>query len=341
MAPKVTIIWINFNSMHIWSYIEKSLKAITSLEYPDYEIILIDNGSSDGSREAIEEWLRRQKIRVPVKFIKLKRNLGFTGAANIAYRYRDKSAKYVALVNNDAIPNENFLSILIEYLEEHKDIGAIQGIITRMNNGKEIIDSAGGFLDELLFSKIFHENEPVNRINAITYVTYVEGAMPIYRVNAIEKAMGDRGLFISEAFVYWLEDCLLGLRLWNCSYKSVTLPKVVGCHYRRVTIKKYSRSINISYFSLRNWFAFWIITNSRFKLVLPLVMLIFQLKKVFKKEKGYLPSVLTTNISNPADFIRWLIKALVDGLRLGMRLKKDMGLVDIYKAPILRNLHKI
>jgi GT2 family glycosyltransferase len=325
--------------MHIWSHVKESLEAMTSLEYPNYEVILIDNGSSDGSEENIENWLEKQKIKVPFKLIKLKRNLGFTGAVNIGYRHKDKDAKYIALINNDAVPSKNFLNILIKYLEMHEDVGAIQGVITRVDNGREVIDSSGSFLDELLFAKIFHEGESPKKMSNITYVTYVEGTMPIYRVEAIEKAMGNKGLFISEAFIYWLEDCLLGLRLWNCSYKSVTLPRVVGSHYRRETIKKHGRSINISYFSLRNWFAFWIITNSRFKVVLPFIMLILQLKKVFKKEKGYLPSVLTTNISNPTDSICWLVKAVVDGIRFGVQLRKDLGLVDIYKAPILPSNH--
>jgi GT2 family glycosyltransferase len=335
LHPKVAIIWINFNSMHIWSYVEESLKAVASLEYPNYEIILVDSGSFDGSKEAIEDWLIRRKTDIPVKFIKLKKNLGFTGAANIGYKYRDKNVKYVALVNNDCVPNKNSLSALISYLEKHEDVGAIQGVITKVVGKREVIDSGGSFLDELLFAKIFHEGEPPNKITTVTYVTYVEGTMPIYRVEAVEKAMDGKGLFISEAFVYWLEDCLLGLRLWNHSYKSVTLPKIVGFHYRRGTIKKYGHSINVSYFSLRNWFALWILTNSRFKAVLPLVMFTIQIKKILKKEEGFLPGVLASGVSNSIGSIRWLIKAVIDGLRLGMRLRKDLGFTDIYKAPIL------
>ncbi|MGC9015133.1 MAG: hypothetical protein ACP5KW_12225, partial [Thermoproteota archaeon] len=103
----------------------------------------------------------------------------------------------------------------------------------------------------------------------------------------------------------------------------------------RATIKKCSHLLNLSYFSLRNWFALWIITNSRFKVALPFIMLIIQLKKFLKKEKGFLPGVLASNENSAINLFNWLVKALVDGLRLGVRLKRNLGSIDIYKAPII------
>jgi len=335
--PKVAVIWINFNSAHIWKYVEASLKAVFSLEYPNYEVILVDNGSTDGSCEAIENWIRKNNPEVQFRFIKLRKNLGFTGGANLGYRNKSKDAKYVALINNDAIPDPSFLSYLVSYLETHEDVGAIQGIL--VNKETMLIDSCGGFLNEFLFSKNYYEGKDVRNIKERIYVTYVEGTMPIYRVKAVEKAMNNENLFISGAFVYWLEDCLLGLRLWNYSYKSIVLPKIVGFHGRQLTIKEFGSSLALPYFSLRNWFSLWIITNSRFKALLPFVMVLIQIKKVLRKEKGYSRGVLLSlNVISATYYIRLLTRAIVDGIILGFSLKRLLGKVNIYKAPVLRGL---
>ncbi|MEM2507227.1 MAG: glycosyltransferase, partial [Nitrososphaeria archaeon] len=58
MRPKVTIIWVNYNSSSFIELVLESLQAIMGLDYPNYELIVVDNGSTDNSLSIIKETLR-------------------------------------------------------------------------------------------------------------------------------------------------------------------------------------------------------------------------------------------------------------------------------------------
>jgi glycosyltransferase involved in cell wall biosynthesis len=57
--PPLSIIWVNYNSMGIMDIVLRSLKSILELEYPDYEVIVVDNASNDGSFEKIRDLVKR------------------------------------------------------------------------------------------------------------------------------------------------------------------------------------------------------------------------------------------------------------------------------------------
>jgi glycosyltransferase involved in cell wall biosynthesis len=59
VRPPLSIIWVNYNSMSIMDIVLRSLKSILELEYPDYEVIVVDNASSDGSFEKIRDLVKR------------------------------------------------------------------------------------------------------------------------------------------------------------------------------------------------------------------------------------------------------------------------------------------
>ncbi|MEM0057684.1 MAG: glycosyltransferase family A protein [Candidatus Bathyarchaeia archaeon] len=61
MEPKVSVFWINYNSIHVIDIIKKSLSALLRLEYPNYELIIVDNGSTDGSLRVIEKHIKIYK----------------------------------------------------------------------------------------------------------------------------------------------------------------------------------------------------------------------------------------------------------------------------------------
>jgi len=59
VRPPLSIIWVNYNSMGIMDIVLRSLKSILELEYPDYEVIVVDNASNDGSFEKIRDLVKR------------------------------------------------------------------------------------------------------------------------------------------------------------------------------------------------------------------------------------------------------------------------------------------
>lgn len=112
MEPKVSIFWINYNSAHVIDIIRASLDALMRLKYSNYEIILVDNGSTDGSLKAIENHIGKMQYTQKIKFVKLSSNIGFAGGVNAAYKMRDEKSEYVAIVNNDAISSPNSHQII-------------------------------------------------------------------------------------------------------------------------------------------------------------------------------------------------------------------------------------
>ena len=134
MLPPVSVIWLNYNSMHLIDVTKKSLAALMELDYPDFEVIIVDNNSSDGSREIIEEYVQGSKPNHHIKFLKLKKNWGSTGANNIAYSHRNPQSKYLALLHNDVISNIDYLKKTVTFLENHKEAGAIQGIVIKLGS---------------------------------------------------------------------------------------------------------------------------------------------------------------------------------------------------------------
>jgi len=145
MFPHVSVFWLNYNSMHVIEFIKRSLDAIFELDYPNFELVLVDNGSTDGSREIIEKYVKNKtKKDLQVKFIRLNRNWGFSDGINAAYKARNQQSKYVAIINNDAIPKSDCLTKLVQFLEKHQDVGAVQGIVAKLKENS-LIDSAGFF----------------------------------------------------------------------------------------------------------------------------------------------------------------------------------------------------
>ena len=318
--PKVSIIWLNYNSSRIMNIVSESLEVVSDLDYPSdrYELIVVDNGSIDGSFEKIRSFLER-KSNLRKKIIKLNKNLGFTGGNNVGFKARDKESKYVVLLNNDAIPFQDSLTLMVEYAEQ-LNVSSLNGIILKYDFPR-VIDTAGAFMDELIGSHPVGAGEQYPWIiRKPFYTTYADGAYAIYEVRAIRRCIGEK-LFFDEFFGYG-DDNVIGLMLWDRGYKVVAIPEIVAKHKRSssfgsISIEKQT-PLN-PYLTVRNRIALLYLTNSRYSWS----TLFYLLRR----------SLGVTSLKRGLN--RGLMKAIIDGVRLGEKLKKKYGFfIDIYKGPI-------
>jgi len=240
LKPLVSIIWINYNSMHIIDKVLESLSAALSLDYPRYEVIVVDNGSTDGSFEKIRGVLDRGGHKVSIRVIRLDRNYGFTGGANRGFAARNPDAKYVVLLNNDAVPYPDSLSKLVEVMEAYPELGAAQGVIVEPDTG--LIDTAGGYITEYLTGHLYRHGEPLSVMRKPVYVSYADGAYSIWRVRAVLEANKANKMFYDELFAY-CDDNVLGAKLWTKGYKVASFPIVTARHKRSSTFKKFSEKV--------------------------------------------------------------------------------------------------
>jgi len=121
--PLVSIIVVNYNSGRIQDVVAKSLSGIASLEYSNLEMIIVDNGSTDGSWKRVFQ--QADGFPFPVKRIQAGKNLGVAKGNNLGFAQLDPHSKYVCLINNDLFPRPDSLDMLVEALESDSSIGAV------------------------------------------------------------------------------------------------------------------------------------------------------------------------------------------------------------------------
>ena len=119
---KISIIVLNWNGKDITRQCLNSIKKNTL--YPDYEIIVVDNGSKDGSIEMLKELKNKKLIN---KLIMNNENKGFAKANNQGFKVADGS--YFLMLNNDIIVTKNWLKELVKLIESNERIAAVSSTL--------------------------------------------------------------------------------------------------------------------------------------------------------------------------------------------------------------------
>jgi GT2 family glycosyltransferase len=324
VEPKVSILWINYNSSSFIDLALESIRAVKDLDYSNYELIIVDNGSVDDSLKTIKSFV--EKMEIKSKIIELKKNRGYTGGNNIAYAARDHDSKYIVLLNSDAVPQKDSLRKLVQIIENDGSLGAVQSVI--LNYDEKTIDTAGDYLSELLGTYSRAQGKLLKPLRKWVYVTSADGAYSIYRVKAVKKTTNHDDSFFDDFIFACLDDYMLGLKVWNNGFKVKAVPLITAKHRRGSSFKKVGPLL--FYLGVRNRIILNEISNSKYKNLLRLFFVkqlyVYFLFKIFG---------LKTEPSSK-EIPALLSKAFLDGIRIG-RMKKKLGeTIDMYKAPILR-----
>lgn len=325
----VSILWINYNSASFIELVLESLRGIRNLEYPNYELIIVDNHSNDGSFEIIKNYVEKE-FGSKSKIIRLSRNIGFCGGNNCAYKAKSNGSKYIVLLNNDAIPLPRSLNALVDTMETDSQLGAAQGVI--MQHKSLLVDNWGFFMDELLIDHSVFHNQKLPKTERCIYPTYTSGAYTIYRIDAVRSLYGEDKLFYDEMFAY-LDDSVICLKMWNKGWKVKAIPVVTAQHKKSESFKKVS--LLKFYLGIRNHLILAEITNSRYKTL----------------AKAYTARNFMTNIIKAANakdnkilkqLLPTFVKAIRDAEKLSNKLKQNKESINLYKAPIIKiNPHEI
>jgi len=129
--PKASIIVVTYNNLELNRLCLESIYART--EWPNFEVIVVDNHSTDGSREYLKEVEKNfTNLRVTLN----ESNLGFAAANNIGLRLAD--GDYLVLLNNDTIVTRGWLSTLIRHLHADASIGLIGPVTNTIGNEAKV-----------------------------------------------------------------------------------------------------------------------------------------------------------------------------------------------------------
>ncbi|MCX7596938.1 MAG: glycosyltransferase family 2 protein, partial [Fischerella sp.] len=133
---KVFVILLNWNG---WQDTVKCIVSLKGLSYPNYEIVVLDNASTNDSVEQI------RAAHPDVTLIETGANLGFAGGNNVGIRYAlEHGAEYIWLLNNDTIVDANALSAMVTKAESDPKIGLVGSVLYYMNNPGSVQAWGGG-----------------------------------------------------------------------------------------------------------------------------------------------------------------------------------------------------
>lgn len=238
-SPLVSIVIVNWNGGKIF---EDCLKTLKNLDYKSWELIVVDNGSIDGS-----QWLPRN-FQFPIsdfQLIQNKKNLGFAPANNQGVKAL--RGEYILLLNNDTKVPKDFLTKMVERMQGDPEIGAMQPKIKLMDKPSHL-DNAGTFLTATGFLEHwgFMENDR-REFDKERIIFSAKGACLLTKKEVIRKA---GGLF-DDGFVSYFEDSDFCHRVWLAGYKVLYYPATFIYHKVGYTSKRMSQ-IGINYNSLKN-----------------------------------------------------------------------------------------
>ena len=238
---KIFVVVPNWNGADLIAECLRSLETQTQ----NANIVVVDNGSVDKSVSIIE-------AQFPgVHLIKLPRNTGFAGGVNTGIRYAmEQNADAVALFNNDAQADPNWLRHLAAALADNPDYGIATGKL--LSADKKHIDSTGDFYTSWGLPFPRGRGEPVSdKYDKATDVFGASGGASLYRI----KMFKDIGLFDEDFFAYY-EDVDLSFRAQLAGWKVRYVPAAEAYHLQGATsggIKGFTTYQTFKNFPLLFW----------------------------------------------------------------------------------------
>jgi GT2 family glycosyltransferase len=219
MAPQVTVIILNWNGRH---YLVPCLDAVLAQTFRDLEVILVDNGSTDGSVELIRATYPQ------IRLIVNERNLGFAVGNNQAIRA--SQSEFVATLNNDTEVAPDWLEQLVMAMKGRSQVGACMSKMLFADR-PTTINSAGILLDRLGIAWDRLGGQPDDPTTSAPQMIFGACAgAALYR-----RAMLDEiGLFDEDFFAY-LEDVDLAWRAQLADWETLYVPTAQLYHFHSAT----------------------------------------------------------------------------------------------------------
>lgn len=243
MEPKVCMIILNWNGFEVTV---DCLNSILGIDYSNYKIVLVDNGSIDGSVTKLNGLYNNGVIDI----LPLNENHGFTGGNNIGIEYAKNkyNPDYFLLINNDTTVEKPFLKEMVQAAESSVNCYAVVPKIFYFGN-KNIIWNAGGKTNRLTgIVDEYGKNQPDGeQYNSKKEVSFMSGCCALIKSEAI-KNIG----VLDDRFFAYSEDTDYSIRILNSKHTIVYAPKAVI--YHKVSFSSESNN--------GKWFTFYLATRN-------------------------------------------------------------------------------
>ncbi len=238
IEPKVSIVIVNYNG---YKDTIECLESIRKIKYSNYDVIVVDNASTDNSVDVIKDHITDEILLCSDD------NLGFSAGNNIGIRVAiENGSDYVLLLNNDTVVEDSFLSHLVTTAVRHEKTAIVTAKILYYDN-PSVIWYAGGCFSRKT-SRVSHrginarDNGQYNRLEEVSFISGCCMLIPIAIVNSVGE--------LNEDFFLYCEDLDYCCEVFKAGFKMIYDPESIIYHKVSSTT---GRSSDIStYYTVRN-----------------------------------------------------------------------------------------
>ena len=219
-SPRVSVIILNYNGRH---FLKDCLGSLAHQTFSDFEVLLADNGSTDGSVEFVRQefpWVRA---------LQLDRNYGFCGGNNRAVE--QSKGEFVVLLNNDTKVDLNWLGELLKPALDHPDVGACASRILFIDRPEIIYAAGDSYAAFGVGLQRGHGWPAAGRFVQPEEVFSACACAALYR-----RAMLDEIGLLDEDFFCNYEDTDLGFRARLAGYRCLYVPRAIVYHHGGATV---------------------------------------------------------------------------------------------------------
>lgn len=281
----ISVVVLNYNGRR---YLKKCISSLSVQSYGDFEVIVVDNGSTDGSVEYL-------KTHFPqVKIVRNESNLGFAGGINAGIEHAE--GKYILTLNNDTQADMNFVERLAEAMDSDEAVGMCASKMLfldgRINSTGICLSRSGAAWDRGMFEPDEGQYEELEEVFGPC------AGAALYRKEMLDEI----GLFDEDFFLY-MEDVDLAFRARLAGWRCIYVPGAEVYHFHGGTagfgsdLAVYYGNRNIVWYTLKNFPTGILITSlpwivGRNLAVIPYYMLLGQGKTILRSKLDALKGVL-------------------------------------------------
>ena len=238
----VSVIIVNHNGR---DFVDDCLTSVLNSNYPHFDVIFVDNASTDGSlRHVKEKFGGDSRLRFVENSASLGPAVGRNRGAKIA------KSKYLIFLDNDTKVDPDWINELTKVLENDNSIGAAQAKLLRM--GTDEYDCAGDYLGPLGF--LIERARGAKDEGQFDYITDILSAKSVASI--IRKDIFDKIGNFDESYYMYLEETDLSWRVWLSGHRVVFVPNSIVYHAfntPRKDFKRYYPKYVVRYYGCRNY----------------------------------------------------------------------------------------
>lgn len=313
MIPKVSVVIPNYNGM---AYLNNCIESLLMQDVFSFEIIIVDDGSTDGSYESAKRHYPASSALPVIRYIRHQENGGFCKAVNTGITAA--KADYVILLNNDTVVDSKFVRNLYRAILKNKNTFSVSARMIKLHNKKEL-DDTGDLYCALGWAFAPAKDKSVNEYLRAEKIFASCGGAAIYD----KQLLYELGMFDENHFAY-LEDIDIGYRAKLAGYQNMYEPTAVVYHAgsavsgsRHNAFKVKLSAKNSIYLAYKNMAPWQLAVNC------PFLLAGIAVKTVYFLKKG-------------------LVKPYIQGIKEGFQLVKTPGArrhqVNFNKVPLSRQL---